>query len=243
MVLVRQGDKDRFLATLFAPDEARPYLWALYAFNLEIARIRDAVSEPELGLIRQQWWLDTLDAIGAGDVPAHPVAQALAQAIAEARLPIEPLRNLIIAREFDLHADSMPDLEALETYLGETCSALMQLAAVILAGDQAAAAAETTGLAGVAYGFALLLSDPVRRQSSLPPGMDVASAVTHAKARLAEARQASSALPRAALPAVLPASLTELYLGKAERDPDSLSPASQFRRQLTMWWYARQDRF
>ena len=61
--LVRTGDRDRFLASLFAPDDARPALLALYAFNLEIGRIAASVSEPQLGLIRQQWWLDTLDAI------------------------------------------------------------------------------------------------------------------------------------------------------------------------------------
>ena len=44
--LVRKGDKDRFLSSLFAPDDKRPHLLALYAFNLEITRIRDLVSDP-----------------------------------------------------------------------------------------------------------------------------------------------------------------------------------------------------
>lgn len=32
---VRDGDKDRYLASLFAPDGKRPHLLALYAFNLK----------------------------------------------------------------------------------------------------------------------------------------------------------------------------------------------------------------
>ena len=94
--LVRTGDRDRFLASLFAPDDARPALLALYAFNLEIGRIAASVSEPQLGLIRQQWWLDTLDAIfGRADVPSHPVAQELARAVEQGGLPKHALRNLV----------------------------------------------------------------------------------------------------------------------------------------------------
>ena len=58
--LVRAGDKDRYLASLFAPDELRPYLLALYAFNIEIARVRETVSEAALGEIRLQWWRDAI---------------------------------------------------------------------------------------------------------------------------------------------------------------------------------------
>ena len=43
--LVREGDKDRFLADLFAPAEARPHLHALQAFNFEIESIRNRVTE------------------------------------------------------------------------------------------------------------------------------------------------------------------------------------------------------
>ena len=39
--LVRASDKDRFVASLFAPTGTRPHLFALYAFNLEIARVAE----------------------------------------------------------------------------------------------------------------------------------------------------------------------------------------------------------
>ncbi len=157
--LVATGDKDRYLSCLFAPLAARQHLFALYAFNIEIARIRDAVSEPQIGLVRQQWWLDTIDGIYKGDTPDHPVAQALADAVKAASLPKQPLHNLITAREFDLYDDAMPSLGDLEGYLGETSSALIQMASLILG----AAAPEAAGLAGVAHGLAGILRNATEK--------------------------------------------------------------------------------
>ena len=241
--LVRKGDKDRFLSSLFAPDDKRPHLLALYAFNVEITRIRAVVSEPQIGLIRHQWWRDTLDGIYAGTVPAHPVAEALAGAIAEGNLPQHALQNLVTAHEFDLFHDQMENLPQLEGYLGETSSALIQMAAMILAGERAQASAEAAGLAGVAYGLALLLRDPERRPPYLPPGFSVADAIAHARRRLAEARALRGAVPVMALPAFLPVSLTPLYLRKVEHMPGEHIRTTHFRRQITLWWRARQDRY
>lgn len=244
--LVRAGDKDRFLANLFAPDTKRPHLMALHAFDLEIARVRQAVSEPRLGEIRLQWWLDTLDAIYAGETAAHPVAEALARAIAAGSLPKEALRNLILARRFDLYDDPMPSLAGLEGYLGETSSAPIQMAALILAGPQAQAAAEAAGLAGVAYGLTGLLR-AARGRNYLPPDMDMADAIRHARRRLAEARELAARIPSAALPAFLPVSLTDLYLDRLDRLGEkaltAVADVSQFRRQWRLWWMARRNAF
>ncbi len=92
--LVREGDRDRFFATLFAPADKRPHLFALYAFNLEIARIRDSISEPALGEIRLQWWRDTLQGEARGNVRGNPVAAALDDAIVRFRLPRQALVDL-----------------------------------------------------------------------------------------------------------------------------------------------------
>ena len=234
--LVRDGDKDRYLSTLFASDERRPFLLGLMAFNVEVSRIATAVSDPQIGLIRQQWWLDTLDGIYEGDVPAHPVAQELARAVGAGRLPKHALRDLILAREFDLYADPMPDAAALETYLGQTESALIQLAALILAGPDAGRGAAAAGLAGVAYGLARLLTRFGDRH--LPPGLSRNDAAALARKRLAEARELQQAIPVAALPAFLPVALTELYLA---RQDGSVAP-SALRRQFTLWRAARRER-
>lgn len=241
--LVAKADKDRFLSCLFTPPDARPHLFALYAFNVEIARIRETVSEPQIGLVRQQWWLDTIDGIYAGRSPDHPVAQALALAITKGDLPTHALRNLIIAHEFDLYDDPMPTLADLEGYLGETSSSLIQMAALILGKG----AAEAAGLAGVAFGLAGVLR--LQKPRYLPRDMvqghgemeTINQLCTHARKRLTEARALRGNIPPLALPAFLPACLTELYLRRIERG-GSLE-VSQFRRQFTLWWAARNNRF
>ena len=241
--LVRKGDKDRYLSCLFAPEATRPHLFALYAFNIEIARIRDTVSEPQIGLVRQQWWLDTIDGIYASRTPDHPVAQALAQAVTKGDLPKHALHNLIIAREFDLYDDPMPTLSDLEGYLGETSSSLVQMASLILGQG----AAEAAGLAGVAFGLAGVLRlqnprylpyDTVQRHGEKET---INQLCTHARKRLAEARALIANIPAPATPAFLPASLTELYLSRIERGNNF--EVSQFRRQITLWWAARNNRF
>lgn len=242
--LVRNADKDRFLAALFAPDAARPHLLALYAFNLEIARVRETVSEPQLGEIRHRWWIDTIEAIFRGEVPDHPVARGLAHSIAAGNLPKAPFVNLIESRQFDLYDDPMPTQGDLEGYLGETSSSLIQMAAIILAGREAEAAAPLAGLAGVAFGIAgLLRALPIHRargQCYIPKDIlarhdlspaDFISATDAdertgkaltdmrnlARLRLAEARAGLGVVPASAMPAFLHVSLTELYLDRLDR--------------------------
>jgi phytoene synthase len=241
--LVAKADKDRFLSCLFAPEAVRPHIFALYAFNVEIARIREAVSEPQIGLVRQQWWLDTIDGIYADRTPDHPVAQALTLAIAKGDLPKHALHNLITAREFDLYDDPMPTLADLEGYLGETSSSLIQMAALILGKG----AAEAAGLAGVAFGLAGVMR--LQKPRYLPRDMvqslgerqTIRQLCTHARKRLNEARALHGTIPATAMPAFLPVSLTELYLSRIEGG--GTLEASQFRRQITLWWAARNNRF
>lgn len=241
--LVAKADKDRFLACLFAPAEARPHLFALYAFNVEIARICETASEPQIGLVRQQWWLDTLDGIYAGRTPDHPVAQALVSAVAKGDLPKHALQNLVIAREFDLYDDPMPSLADLEGYLGETSSSLIQMAALILGKG----APEAAGLAGVAFGLAGVLR--LKKSRYLPRVMvqdlgekqTIAQLCAHASRRLEEAQVLQGTIPESAMPAFLPVSLTRLYLSRIERG--GTLEVTQFRRQITLWWAARNNRF
>src|SRR5947207_6528720 len=89
--LVRAADKDRFLAALFAPADKRGPLFALHAFNHEIASIRDRAREPMPGEIRLQWWRDVLSGERAGEAAANPVAAALLDTIARFELPVAPL--------------------------------------------------------------------------------------------------------------------------------------------------------
>ena len=59
--IARKADPDRAIAALFAPPDTRDDLFALFAFNAELARIADQVTEPGLGAIRLQWWREGIE--------------------------------------------------------------------------------------------------------------------------------------------------------------------------------------
>ncbi len=262
MELVRTYDKDRYLATLFAPVAKRPSLFALYALNIEIARIREVVTEPNLGEIRLRWWADGIDSIFADETFGHPVLKALATAVSAAALPKAPMQNLIEARRFDLYDDPMPTMNDLEGYAGETSSVILQLATQILVGELATRSSNVSGHAGVAYAITGLLRGMAihrsRGQVFVPQGLLfdhglsvaafiegksnetinlVLSVLRHsARAHLEKARSFDGDVSIDALPAFLPVSLCELYLKHMEKpgfDPfTTVCEVAQWRRQL-----------
>lgn len=155
--LVRQQDRDRFLASLFAPEASRPHLHALYAYNVELARVREMVRDPLPGEVRLAWWREVLEGAGRGEVAGHPVAAALMDTVARHALPVAPLVALADARIFELYDDPMPSLGDLEGYAGETASALIQLGRLILAPETAPRAADASGHGGVAQALTGLM--------------------------------------------------------------------------------------
>lgn len=250
---VRVADRDRYLSVLYAPEQKRQALLALYAFNAEIAAIRDRVSEPMPGEIRLQWWRDVI-ASGQGELGAgHPVASALMAAIATNRLPVTAFDNYIEARIFDLYDDPMPSRTDLEGYCGETASAMIQLAALVLDAAEAPKHAELAGHAGCAQAITgvlrLLPVHRARGQCYVPRDILAAAGTTpeefvadakapssaHAvQAMIALAREHLRAFERGAKtlsaslrPAFLPLSLTGTYLDRLERGKDGMSSLRQ----------------
>ena len=115
--------------SLFAKQAAREDLWALYAFNHEIAKTREVVTETQLGLIRLQWWRDAVNALYAGKPPPkHEVLEPLAAAIKKHSLPKEHFDNLLYAREFDLEDKLPATLEGMVNYADFTSTPLLKLA-------------------------------------------------------------------------------------------------------------------
>jgi phytoene synthase len=266
--LVRAADKDRFLASLFAPAEHRAALFALYAFNVEVSRVREAVREPLAGEIRLQWWSDALDGAGRGEVAAHPVAAALLATVARYRLPVERLHALVEARRFDLHDQPMATLADLEAYAdGASCN-LIALAAQILDAGGAPSDAALARHAGLAHAVAgLLRAFPVhaaRGQLYVPlellerhgagrPAAASGRATAELRAALAELRlyarrhldhaaELMPAAPPTMLPALLPVALVRPTLARMEQggyDPFVPVEIAQWRRQWLIWRAAR----
>jgi phytoene synthase len=169
--LVRSQDFGRYASTLFLPSTQRRALLAIYAFNVEISRVRELVSQPLPGEMRLQWWTDMLVGEGHGGVEGNPVAAELRLAIQNCRLPVERLSRLIEEHQFDLYNDPMPTMAALEGYLNDTSSALLSLGAGI-AGWQSAEIEHLARHAGLAQGMAQVMAalplDASRRQLFLP---------------------------------------------------------------------------
>ncbi len=132
--LVRRQDRDRYLTALFAPADRREDLFALYAFNLEVAKTAELVSDATLGQIRLQWWREAIDEVYRGRPRAHAVVEPLARTVERRSLPRAPFDRLIDAREADLTDQPPPDLAALEAYAEATSASLFALALAALGG-------------------------------------------------------------------------------------------------------------
>ncbi len=156
--VVRAHDRDRYLATLFAPEPARQALMALYAFDADVARVPERVSEPMLGEIRLQWWRDALETLDRGGVTGNPVADSLGEAMRRCALPKPLLLSLVDARAFDLSGEAMPDGPALKAYLQKTAGTPFAIAGRIIAGGRIDSALERVAAqAGFAWGLTRLL--------------------------------------------------------------------------------------
>ena len=261
--LVRTADRDRFIATLFAPAEFRPALHALYAFNSEVARVRELAREPLPGEIRLQWWSEVIGGERGGEANANPVASALLAAIERHRLARSTLVDLVEAHRFDLYDEPMKSVADLETYARKASSALFALAVQILAGSDTEAVSDP---AGIAYAIAgLLRAFPLhvaRRQLYVPADILERHAVrTHelyaglssaglvaalaemrelARSHLAVAHERVIASSPKAAPALLPVALVRPSLDRLQRSgPFAPAEIPAWRRQWTIWRAAR----
>ena len=212
---VRRQDHDRYVTVLFAPADRREDLLALYAFNLEVAKTAEVVSEDLLGRMRLQWWRECLDEVYAGQPRRHVVVEPLAAAVHRHGLGRAHFDRLIDAREDDLAAEPPADLAALEDYAEGTSASLVHLALQILgvpadsgvaneAGRRLGLAWALTGLARAVPLFELRGSEALSRV--------VAQLAARAGDHLTAARALRGALPRAAVPAMLLGPLAERHL-------------------------------
>jgi NADH dehydrogenase [ubiquinone] 1 alpha subcomplex assembly factor 6 len=236
---VKKHDRDRFLCALFARLDAREGLFAIYAFNHEIARIAEAVREPLAGEIRLQWWRDAMAGVYAGDPPRHPVAVALSETVRRFALSRSYFDRLLDARGTELAGDPPADADALICYAKGISAPVSWLGLEVLGvgGDAAFEAARHVGIAWAITGLVraipfhaararVYLPAVSRRHGALdvdallrgPPVPGLADVVSElcelAAGHLADARRLRAQVPRAALPVLLPATLAEGYLGK-----------------------------
>jgi 15-cis-phytoene synthase len=269
--LVRSHDFVRYASTLFVPADQRRALLALYAFNVEISRIRHQVTQALSGEVRLQWWTDMLAGKAHGGVEGNPVAAELLLAIATAHLPIERLSRLIDEHQFDLYNDPMPTIAALEGYLNDTSSALFSLAARIAgeASDEIEHLARHAGLAqGIVQVIAALPLDTSRRQLFVPaqllerlgsnmeqvfagkqtPQLRAAldQLMSEARDHLITAMNLLQDAPPPVRPLLLPLAMVRHELqriSRADSNPFEPRPASRLQTLWTLWRASRSPAF
>jgi phytoene synthase len=269
--LVRAHDFERYASTLFVSADSRRALLSLYAFNVEISRVREQISQPLPGEIRLQWWTDMLAGTGHGGVEGNPVAAELKRAIRTHGLPVERLSRLIDEHQFDLYNDPMPSMAALEAYVHDTSSALFALGARVM-GRQSEETDHLARHAGLAQGFARVIAtlplDAARRQLFVPvqvleshgSGMEEVFAgketsqlraaldqlIGEARRHLKTAFELLADAPPEVRPLFLPLALVRRDLKRMSRADTNLFapwPTSRLRTLWTLWRAARTPPF
>ena len=249
----------------------RRALLAIYAFNVEISRVREQVSQPLPGEMRLQWWTDMLAGTSHGGVEGNPVAAELMLAIRSCRLPVERLSRLIDEHQFDLYNDPMPTMAALEGYINDTACALFSLGAAIC-GRQSPEIEHLARHAGLAQGIAQVIAalplDASRRQLFVPLqllqqhgiGMEEVFAgketpklraaldqlIAEGQGHLKTAFALLESVPSEVRPVFLPLALVRSDLqrmSRADNDPFTPHVTSRLRTLWTLWRAARAKEF
>jgi 15-cis-phytoene synthase len=261
--LLRTADRDRYLAALFAPAERRGALHALYAFNCEVARVREVARQPLPGEIRLQWWSEVLHGERAVEAAANPVASALLASVEHYQLALTRLLELIETRRFDLYDEPLAEIGDLEAYAKKTSSTLFALGAQILGGGELQAVADP---AGMAYAIAGLLrafplhaargqlyvprevltrhqvqvSDLLTGRSSAGLAAALRELRNLARHHLATVREPLMHVPSEVLPALLPLALVRPLLARLDRcEAFVTTDIAPWRRQWLIWRAAR----
>ncbi|XP_047584175.1 NADH dehydrogenase (ubiquinone) complex I, assembly factor 6 isoform X2 [Lutra lutra] len=113
MELLRKRDYEGYLCSLLLPAQSRSSAFALRAFNVELAQVKDSVSEKTIGLMRMEFWKKTVDDIYRDNPPQQPVA-------------------LELWKEKNLDDRAYRNIQELENYAENTQSALLYLTLEIL---------------------------------------------------------------------------------------------------------------
>ena len=234
--LVQKSDPDRFLAAMAAPVQARPLLFALYAFNIELARAPWASQESMIAEMRVQWWRDVGAEIAEGKpVRRHYVATPLARLLkTELAVCIDGMAE---ARRWDIYKDPFEDEAEFDRYIGRTSGSLMWMAAASLGSADEAVVRDFGYGAGVANWLRAIPELEAQKRIPLLDGTleGVQALARKGLEKLGKARNRRAGISKAAGTALLAGWQAEAVLKQAVREPERVAQGalgqSEFRRR------------
>jgi hypothetical protein len=246
--LVERADPVRFRATMASPVAARRVLFALYAFNVEVARAPWVTKEPMIAEMRLQWWRDALDEIAEGrTVRRHDIVDGLAAVLDP--VGARCLDGLVAARRWDCYTDAFEDQSHFDSYLDATSGNLMWTCARLLGDADETIVRHFAFATGVAN---MLLAVPQLEERGRKPLVDgtlagVMQLAQRARVSLAQASTGREAVGPASGPALLAGYGAAPILRRACNNPGEvaagqlgLTPLAERLRltrvALTGWW-------
>ncbi|XP_045416690.1 NADH dehydrogenase (ubiquinone) complex I, assembly factor 6 isoform X1 [Lemur catta] len=256
--LLRKRDYEGYLCSLLLPAESRSSAFAVRAFNVELAQVKDSVSEKTIGLMRMQFWKKTVEDIYCNNPPHQPVAIELWKAVKRHNLTKRWLMKIIDEREKNLDDKPYRNIQELENYAENTQSSLLYLTLEIL-GIKDLHADHAASHIGKAQGIVTCLraapyhgsrrkvflpmdicmlhgvsqEDVLRRNQDKNVRNVIYDIASQAHLHLEHARSFHKSVPVKALPAFLQTVSLEDYLKKIQRvDFDIFHPSLQQKNTL-----------
>ncbi len=231
-------DLDAWLATLLAPLAERPRLFALWTLAAEVLDLPWQVSEPTLGLIRLQWWIEQLQA----PEPAPFALGRLLQASLdhEARLALQPFvqgqavlfENPLDAERAHAWTQSLIPVIAQAASTSDRVRTWLQVPVTTCTDRTDADESRISLLARVWGNAQLLRRAPFRRRSGLPLLADIPATRETLLATLAADLARLRRLPRPpreGLAALLPAGMAALWLKATRKAHIGIASAEEAR--------------
>lgn len=262
--IVKRDDRDRYLLSLFVPSSEQAHVWTVLAFNQEIAKVRNTVTEPMLAEIRLQWWHDVLSELEEGLVREHPVVQGLNKLLQEKPYAHALLQGTLEARLMDVLGHGPADLESLINYAHKVGGSVQKLfAAALFTGKPSIEAYNTAEIIGEAWALiGLVRALPFQWQSgsgvlneSMPDGMALPDTneaweklqpmllrmIEKANVAIHQAKIEGSRLQRQEKGVLLPVVLLKQYLRQLEEasnNPFKLNPHAtpDTKRLIALFW-------
>ena len=215
--LARERDYGRYLAALAAKGNDRAALLVLLAFNDELGKIREIVSEPALGDIRLAWWRDALAGEGQEHEGSHPVARAIMEMRRNQNVNEAAIQAMIDGRARDMDPAAFDSVEELEAYGLDTAGRLALASLQVLKVSDVTSAEAATDIAKAWALLGILRSLPYHERAGrrvLTKRVVHGDILDRVDDLLISARGRVRGVSRKAFPVLLMARLCDDYLAR-----------------------------